>query len=146
MGKFMRLDYFKEDVPDATTLLKFRHPHGEHDPRKELFQTLNGIPGKNGKITREGTIADATIIEAPSPAKNSAKSRDPEMKSTQKGNQWHFGMKAHIGADAGTGMAHSVEATSANVHDLEVASKLIRDGDDFVNGDAGYTGIPDIPA
>jgi IS5 family transposase len=88
-----------------------------------------------------GTIVDAAIIKAPSSTKNSAKSRDPEMKSTQKGNQWHFGMKARIGVDAGMGMAHGVEVTSANVHDLEAAPKLIRADDDFVNGDAGYTGI-----
>jgi IS5 family transposase len=130
MRKFMRPDYFKEDVPDAATLSRFRPLLEEHDLRKELFRTLNGVPEKNGKITRGGTIADAAIIEAPS----------PEMKSTQKGNQRHFGMKAHIGADAGTGMASGVEATSANVHDLEVATKLICPDDDFVNGDAGYVG------
>jgi IS5 family transposase len=94
-----------------------------------------------GKIMHGGTIADAAIIEAPGSAKNSAKSRDPEMKSTQKGSQWHFGMKAHIGADAGTGMVHSLEVTAANVCDLDAASKLIRPDDEVVNGDAGYAGI-----
>jgi IS5 family transposase len=96
---------------------------------------------KKGKIMHGGTIVDATIIEAPSSTKNSAKSRDPEMKSTQKGNQRHFGMKAHIGADAGTGIVHSVEVTAANAHDLDAASKLIRPDDGVVNGDAGYVGI-----
>jgi IS5 family transposase len=109
--------------------------------QKELFRTLNGILDKKGKIMHGGTIADATIIEAPSSAKNSAKSRDTEMKSTQKGSQRHFGMKARIGADAGTGMAHSVEATSANVHDFEAAPKLVRADGDCVNGSAGYAGI-----
>jgi IS5 family transposase len=112
MRKFMRLDYFKEDVPDA-----------------------------KGKMMHGGTIADATIIEAPSSAKNSAKNRDPEMKSTKKGNQRHFGMKAHIGADAGTGIVHSVEVTGANAHDLDAAAKLIRPDDEVINGDAGYAGI-----
>jgi IS5 family transposase len=88
-----------------------------------------------------GSIADAAIIEAPSSTKNSAKSRDPEMKSAKKGNQRHFGMKAHIGADAGTGMVHSLEVTAANVHDLDAAAKLIRPDDEVVNGDAGYVGI-----
>ena len=86
-------------------------------------------------------IIDATIIEAPSSTKNSAKSRDPEMKQTKKGNAWHFGMKAHIGGDAGSGMVHTVEVTGANVHDLDVAGRLIREDDDVVNGDAGYSGI-----
>jgi IS5 family transposase len=94
-----------------------------------------------GIMMHGGTIVDATIIAAPGSTKNSAKSRDPEMKSTQKGNQWYFGMKAHIGVDAGTGMVHSLEVTAANVHDLDAASKLIRPDDEVVNGDAGYAGI-----
>jgi IS5 family transposase len=141
MRKFMRPDYSREDVPDAAALLHFRHLLEEHDLQKELFQTLNGIPDKKGKIMHGGTIVDATIIEAPSPAENSAKSREPEMKSTQKGSQRHSGMKARIGADAGTGTARGVEATAADVHDLETAQKLIRTDDDVVNGDAGYTVI-----
>jgi hypothetical protein len=80
MGKFTRPDYSRENAPDASALPHLRHPHGEHAPRKELFRTLNGIPGKKGKITRGGSIADATIIEVPSSAENSAKSRDTEMK------------------------------------------------------------------
>jgi IS5 family transposase len=138
MRRFMRLDYFKED---ATTLPRFRHPHKEHDPRKEPLRTLNGIPEKNGKITRGGSISDATIIEAPSPAKNSAEIRDPGMKPAQKGNQRHFGMKARIGVDASTGMVRGAEVTAANVHDLEAAHKLIRPDDDFINEDPGYTDI-----
>jgi IS5 family transposase len=141
MMKFMRLDYFKEDVPGAAALLKFRHMLEEHDLRKELFRTLNGIPGKKWENHARRYDCGRTIIEAPSSTKNSAKSRDPDMKSTKKGNQWHFGMKAHIGADAGTGIVHSVEVTGANVHDLDAASKLIRPDDEVVNGDAGYAGI-----
>jgi IS5 family transposase len=121
MRKFMRLDYFKEGVPDATTLLKFRHLLERHELQKKLFDTLNGILDEKGKIMRGGTI-----IEAPPSTKNSANSRDPEMKQTKKGNAWHFGLKAHIGA---------------NVHDLDVADRLIRKDDEFVKADAGYTGI-----
>jgi IS5 family transposase len=141
MRKFMKLDYFKEDVPDATTLLKFRHLLEKHNLQKELFETQKELMEAKGKIMHGGTIADATIIEAPGSTKNSAKSRDPEMKSTQKGSQRHFRMKAHIGADAGTGMVHSVEVTAANAHDLDVAAKPIRPDDEVVNGAAGYVGI-----
>jgi IS5 family transposase len=141
MRKFMRLDYLKEDVPDATTLLKFRHPLEKHNLQKELFETQKELMDAKGKMMHGGTIADATIIEAPSSTKNSAKSRDPEMKSAKKGTHRHFGMKAHISADAGTGMVHSVEATGANAHDLDAAAKLIRPDDEVVNDDAGYGGI-----
>jgi IS5 family transposase len=141
MRKFMRLDYFKEDVPDATTLLKFRHLLEKHNLQKELFGTQKDLMDAKGKMMHGGTIVDATIIEAPGSTKNSAKSRAPGMKPAQKGNQWHFGMKAHIGVDAGTGMVQSLEVTAANVCDLSAVPKPIRHGDDFVNGDAGYTGI-----
>jgi IS5 family transposase len=141
MRKFMRLDYSREDVPDAAALLHFRHLLEKHKLQKELFETLKGLTDAKVKIMHGGTIVDATIIEAPSSTKNSAKSRDPEMKSTQKGSQWHFGMKAHIGVDAGTGMVHSLEVTGANVCDLDAAAKLIRPDDEVVNGEAGYVGI-----
>jgi IS5 family transposase len=141
MRKFMRLDYFREGAPDATTLLKFRHLLEKHGLQQELFDTLKGVLEQKGKIMHGGSIIDATIIEAPTSTKNSAKSRDPEMKQTKKGNAWHFGMKAHIGVDAGTGMVHTVEVTGAQVHDLDMAGRLIRDDDEFVNGDAGYSGI-----
>jgi IS5 family transposase len=141
MRKFMRLDYFKEDVPDAATLLKFRHLLEKHNLQKELSETQKELTDAKGKIMHGGTIAGATIIEAPSSTKNSAKSRDPEMKPTQKDKQWHFGMKAHIGSDAGTGIVHSLEVTTANAHDLDATAKLIRPDDEVVNGDAGYAGI-----
>jgi IS5 family transposase len=118
----------------------------EHSVQKKIFETINGLLEKNGKMMRGGSVIDATILDAPTSTKNSAKSRDPEMHQTRKGNEWYFGMKAHIGADAGSGMVHSaymprVEVSSANVSDIEVAHKLIREDDDFVNGDAGYMGI-----
>ena len=90
---------------------------------------------------RGGSIVDATIIKAPSSTKNESGKRDPEMRQTKKGNEWYFGMKAHIGVDAGTGYVHTVTVTSANVHDITEASKLLREDDEVVYGDAGYLGI-----
>jgi IS5 family transposase len=141
MKEFVKIDFQEEDAPDATTLLGFRHLLEEHGLQKKLFEKINGILASEGMIWRGGSIVDAAIIEAPSSTKNSAKSRDPEMKQAKKGNEWHFGMKAHVGADAGTGMAHTLEFTAANVHDIEEAHKLVRKDDEFANGDAGYVGI-----
>ena len=141
MRKFMGIDFTGEGAPDATTLLDFRHLLERHDLQKMLFETVNEVLEESGKIMHGGSILDAAIIEAPSSTKNSAKSRDPEMHQTRKGNEWHFGMKAHIGVDAGTGMVHSVETTAANVADIAAAHKLIREDDDVVNADAGYGGI-----
>jgi IS5 family transposase len=141
MRQFMGLDFSKDDVPDATTLLTFRHLLEAHNLQEALFETINGILETNGKIMRGGTIVDATIIEAPTSTKNTSHSRDPEMHQAKKGNEWHFGMKAHIGVDAGSGMVHSVETTAANVSDVEEAHELIRPDDDFVSGDAGYKGL-----
>ena len=141
MRKFMGIDFTEEGAPDATTLLDFRHLLEKHELQKALFETVNGVLEESGKIMHGGSILDATIIEAPSSTKNSAKSRGPEMHQTRKGNEWHFGMKAHIGVDAGTGMVHSVETTAANVADIAAAHKLIREDDDVVNAGAGYGGI-----
>jgi IS5 family transposase len=138
---FMGIDFTEEGVPDATTLLKFRHFLEKHGLQKMLFDTVSEALDEAGKIMHGGTIVDATIIEAPSSTKNSAKSRDPEMHQAKKGNEWHFGMKAHIGVDAGSGMVHSVETSAANVADIETAHKLIREDDEVVNADAGYAGI-----
>ena len=90
---------------------------------------------------RGGSIVYATLISAPSSTKNAEKKRDPEMRQTKKGNEWHFGMKCHIGVDAGSGYVHSLETTAANVHDITMASELIRDDDEVVYGDAGYLGL-----
>jgi IS5 family transposase len=137
----MKLDFSEEGTPDATTLLKFRHLLEGLDLQEMIFKKVNEILEEEGKIMHGGTIVDATIIEAPSSIKNTAKSRDPEMHQCKKGNEWHFGMKAHIGVDAGSGMVHSVEVSSANVADIAITHKLVREDDDVVNGDAGYTGI-----
>ena len=94
-----------------------------------------------GLKLREGTIVDATIIEAPSSTKNRAGERDPEMHQTKKGNQWHFGMKAHIGVDSATGIVHSMTTTAANAHDITEAHNLLHGGETVVWGDAGYQGV-----
>lgn len=141
MRKFMGIDFFEEQVPDATTLLKFRRIIEQNNVGEVLFNAISTGLEKSGHIMRGGTIVDATIVDAPSSTKNQEKARDPEMKSVKKGSDWHFGMKVHIGVDAGSGYVHSIEATPANEHDITVASKLIRDDDNVVYGDSGYIGI-----
>ena len=147
MRTFMGLDFGVEQVPDATTLLGFRHLLETHELGKVLFDSQNEIFDQQGWIMRGGSIVDATIIAAPSSTKNATGARDPEMRQTKKGNQWYFGMKAHIGVDAGTGYIHAVTATGANVHDLDEIANLVRDDDEVVYTDAGYQGVnkrPDI--
>jgi transposase, IS5 family len=145
MRRFMRLDFAVEQVPDATTLLHFRHLLEEHHLGEKLFTAQNEIFEREGWIMRGGSIVDATIIAAPSSTKNAPGERDPEMHQTKKGNQWYFGMKAHLGVDAGTGYAHTVTATAANVHDLDEASNLVRDDDQTVYADYGYQGAAKRP-
>lgn len=145
MRTFMGLDFAVEQVPDATTLLHFRHLLEQHQLGKALFEAQNEIFDEQGWIMRGGSIVDATIIAAPSSTKNAEGKRDPEMHQTKKGNQWHFGMKAHIGVDAGTGYTHTVSATAANVHDLDQASHLVRVDDEVVYADAGYQGVDKRP-
>ena len=145
MRTFMGLDFMTESVPDATTLLKFRHLLEEHDLGKAIFDDINVALDQAGLIMHGGSIVDATLIAAPSSTKNEKGERDPEMHSSKKGNQWYFGMKIHIGVDAGTGCVHTVTATSGNVSDISEASKLIRDDDDVVYGDSGYTGLDKRP-
>ena len=141
MQKFMGISLMYDGVPDATTLLKFRRIIEKNKLGEKIFNTINGILEDKGKIMHGGTIVDATIINAPSSTKNELNERDGEMHSTKKGNQWYFGMKAHVGVDAGTGLVHTVTATSANVHDIDEAHNLVREDDDVVYGDAGYVGI-----
>lgn len=145
MRAFMGLDFGVEQVPDATTLLHFRHLLEKHELGKVLFESQSQIFDEQGWVMRGGSIVDATIIAAPSSTKNATGSRDPEMRQTKKGNQWYFGMKAHIGVDAGTGYTHSVTATGANVHDLDEVANLIRDDDQVVYTDAGYQGVHNRP-
>jgi transposase, IS5 family len=145
MRAFMGLDFAVEQVPDATTLLHFRHLLEKHQLGERLFEAQHEIFEAEGWIMRGGSIVDATIITAPSSTKNATGTRDPEMHQTKKGNQWYFGMKAHIGADAGTGYVHNVTATSANVHDLDQVADLVRTDDEVVYTDAGYQGVEKRP-
>ena len=124
-------------LPDETTILNFRHLLEERELGQGLFEEINHHLESQGLRLREGTIVDASIIEAPSSTKNLAGDRDPEMGQTKKGNEWHFGMKVHIGADAGTGVVHSVTTTRANVHDVTEAHRLLHGGEKRVWGDAG---------
>jgi IS5 family transposase len=141
MRKFMGLDFAVAQVPDATTLLHFRHLVEKHQLGEAMFTALNRLFEANGWIMRGGSIVDATIIAAPSSTKNATGTRDPEMHQTRKGNQWYFGMKAHTGVDAGTGYVHSVRVTAANVHDLDQTANLVRCDDQVVYADAGYQGV-----
>ena len=141
MRRFMGLDFTTEQVPDATTLLHFRHLLEKHRLGRKLFEAQNAVFAEQGWIMRGGSIVDATIIAAPSSTKNATGERDPEMHQTKKGQQWYFGLKAHIGVDAGTGYVHTVTATAANVHDLDQAGELVRDDDEVVYADAGYQGV-----
>ena len=141
MRDFVGIDLAIESVPDATTLLRFRHLLEKHSLTQRIFEEINAHLAEKGLFMREGTIVDATIVAAAPSTKNQAKQRDPEMKQTKKGNQWYFGLKAHIGVDAVTGLTHSVAATSANVADVTMAGALVREDDKRVYGDAGYTGM-----
>ena len=128
-------------IPDETTLLNFRRLLEQHGLGKKLFKQINKHLQANGLLLKEGSIVDATIIAAPSSTKNESGKRDEEMHQTRKGNEWHFGMKMHIGVDESLGLIHSMETTAANVHDATVADKLLHGEEARVWGDAGYVGI-----
>ena len=128
-------------LPDETTILKFRHLLEEHGLGEGLFGEINAHLASLGHRARKGTIVDASIIEAPSSTKNAKRERDPEMHQAKKGNQWHFGMKAHIGVDAETGLAHSLETTPANGSDVATAHAVLHGGEEEAWGDAGYQGV-----
>lgn len=128
-------------IPDETTILNFRHLLEKHNLGEKVFKVINKHLEKQGVMLKEGTIVDASIIEAPTSTKNKEGQRDPEMHQAKKGNEWHFGMKMHIGTDESLGLIHSVETTPANVHDITVADKLLHGEEERVWGDAGYTGI-----
>ena len=132
-------------VPDATTLLGFRHLLEEHDLTRKLLAEINALLAERGAFLREGTIVDATIIAAAPSTKNQAKTRDPEMHQTKKGNAWHFGMKAHVGVDLGSGLVHTVVGTAANVADVAQAHALLHGEEKLGLGDAGYQGVEKRP-
>ena len=140
-GDFVGIALSRESVPDATTLLKFRRLLLDNDLTKALFDEINAHLAEQGLLMRAGTIVDATIIAAPSSTKNADNMRDPEMHQTKKGNQWHFGMKAHIGVDAQSGLVHTVVGTAANVSDINVAGALLHGEQHAAFGNAGYQGV-----
>ena len=138
--EFCRIDLGRERVPDATSLLNFRHLLEKHDLGAALFAIVGELLQQNGLKLSGGTIVDATIIAAPSSTKNADGQRDPEMHQTKKGNQWHFGMKVHIGVDSRSGLVHSASVTPANVHDSQELPNLLHGNESRLYGDSAYTG------
>jgi IS5 family transposase len=138
MRAFCHLELGRDSVPDETTILNFRHLLETHALTKAVFEAVAEHLEVRGALLRGGTIVDATLIAASPSTKNAAGRRDPEMHSSKKGNQWHFGMKAHIGVDAKSGLVHTAGVTSGSVHDATVMHRLIRADDTAVYGDKGY--------
>lgn len=143
--RFVGIDLAREAAPDATTLLKFRRLLERHNLTRAIFEAINAHLAEQGLMLREGTIVDATLIAAPPSTKNRERKRDPEMHQTKKGNQWYFGMKAHIGVDAHSGLVHSFKATAANVSDVSEAYALLHGQESEVFADAGYQGVEKRP-
>jgi transposase, IS5 family len=147
MREFIGIDVGRENVPDATTLLKFRRLLEQHDLTAAILAEVNAHLSERGLLMRQGTVVDATIIAAPSSTKNEDGQRDPEMHQAKKGNQWHFGMKMHTGVDAESGLIHSVVCTAANEADVVPGHELLHGQETRVHADSGYTGLdkrPDI--
>lgn len=137
---FCKIDLGRERVPDATTLLNFRHLLEKHKLGEALFAQVGALLLKNGMKLSGGTIVDATLIAAPPSTKNQDKSRDPEMHQAKKGNEWHFGMKLHIGTDSKSGLIHSASVTAANVHDSHQVPNLLHGEETRFYGDSAYRG------
>jgi IS5 family transposase len=142
---FVGIDLTHESAPDATTLLTFRRLLEHNNLTKRIFDEINGHLASKGLTMREGTIVDATLIAAPPSTKNCDGKRDPEMHQSKKGNDWHFGLKAHIGVDLAAGLVHTVVATAGNVADVTQARALLHGGEQVVIGDAGYQGVAKRP-
>lgn len=145
MRRFTGLSLAHGSVPDETTILNFRHLLERHGLSRQIFEVVKEHLQAAGVLLRQGTIVDATIIAAPSSTKNKKGERDPEMHQTKKGNQWHFGMKAHIGVDAASGLVHTVIGTPANVADVTQADELLHGDETMAFGDAGYIGADKRP-
>jgi len=139
MRHFSKLS-LDQSIPDHTTIMNFRHLLERHCLGRQIFETINQWLEESGVLVKEGSSIDATIIEAPSSTKNKLNQRDPEMHQTKKGNQWHFGMKAHIGIDVKSGLTHTFTTTAANEHDLNQAHHLLHGEEKYVFADAGYRG------
>ena len=138
--EFAQLQEFGR-LPDESTILRFRHRLEKHKLAEQILQTVNELLTERGLLLKVGTAIDATLIAAPTSTKNKDKARDPEMHSSKKGNQWYFGMKAHIGVDADSGLVHSVRGTSGHVSDIAEGNSLLQGQETLGFGDAGYQGI-----
>jgi IS5 family transposase len=132
-------------LPDESTILRFRHLLEAHELAAQILAAVNDTLRRRGLLLKSGSVVDATLIAAPSSTKNRSGTRDPEMHQTKKGNQWYFGMKAHIGADADSGLVHTVVGTAANVNDVTVGSDLLHGKEKEVFADAGYQGADKRP-
>lgn len=141
---FVGIDLGCEPAPDETTVCKFRHLLEAHPLGDQLFALITTYLQEQGMKISTGTLVDATIISAPSSTKNQDRARDPEMHQTRKGNQWYFGMKAHIGVDSRTKLIHSVVATAANVHDSQLLADLLHGEETRVWGDSAYSGQSEV--
>jgi IS5 family transposase len=139
--RFAGIDMVEDRIPDETTILNFRHLLEENRIAEQILETVNQSLREKGVMLKEGTILDATIINAPSSTKNKTGERDPEMHSVAKGNQWFFGMRCHIGVDAASGLVHSVVSTAANVHELNTAPDRVHGEERVIYGDSGHIGI-----
>jgi len=133
MRRFAHIDLESDPIPDETTILNFRHLLAE-----KIFENTKQYLADKGLMLREGTIVDATIINAPPSTKNETRKRDPEMKQTKKGNQWYFGMKAHVGTESKRGLVHSIVVTNAGVHDSQVMDDLLHGEERAVYVDKDY--------
>jgi transposase, IS5 family len=138
---FAKIDRGVMDIPDETTILNFRHLLETHGLAEAMFAQVNELLAQKGLLLKQGTLVDATLIAAPPSVKNRDQARDPEMHQTKKGKQWHFGMKAHIGADMESGLVHTVIGTAANVNDVTQAHALLHGDERLAGGDAGYQGV-----
>ncbi len=143
--EFAGLDGWTQRLPDETTILRFRHLLQKHKLADQMLATVNELLRSKGLMLRAGTVVDATLIGAPSSTKNAAGQRDPEMHQTKKGKQWYYGMKAHIGVDAESGLVHTVKATAANANDVTQANALLHGDETDAFGDAGYQGAHKRP-
>ena len=142
--EFAQLEEF-ERMPDESTILRFRHRLEKHKLAEKILLTVNELLSQRGLLLKTGTVLDATLIAAPTSTKNKDQARDPDMHSSKKGNQWYFGMKAHIGADAQSGLVHTVRGTSGHVSDIAEGNTLLHGQETVAFGDAGYQGIEKRP-
>ena len=142
--EFAQLEEFSR-LPDESTILRFRHRLEKHKLSEQILATVNALLIERGLLLKAGTVVDATLIAAPTSTKNKDKARDPEMHSSKKGNQWYFGMKAHIGADAQSGLVHTVRGTAGHVSDIAEAHTLLHGEESLAFGDAGYLGVEKRP-